>query len=201
MKAFLAGLFFLVLHADGQADVVKADWQFAKEQDDVRVYTGEVQGSKFLAFQAMVEIKAPVEAVLEAIADHASYPQWYDNCKSTELLEMRSPNQAVVRIVIKTPFPLANRDAINQVTINRVDGGAVVDLRSLPNATASVRGLVRMEQASGTWVLEESADATRVIHTYHADPKASVPAWMVNRFVVDGPLRSLSALRKRLESS
>ena len=178
----------------------EADWQPAKTKDGVQVFTGLVPGSKFLAFKATTVIKAPVKAVLAAVTDHAAYPQWYDNCKSTEIIEWREPATALVHIVIKTPFPLSNRDAINQVTVIETPDETRVELTSLPEHIDHVRGLVRMETASGSWQLQPVAEGTRVIHTYHADPRARVPAWMVNRFVVDGPINSLTKLRGRLEN-
>lgn len=188
------GLVLVSLSTPCVADVITADWQRAKQDKGVEVFTGEVVDSKFLAFKAITVIPAPLEAVLAAITDQVGYPEWYDNCKETEVIEYSGPDTAIVRIVIKTPFPLANREAVNQVSVTRVAGGAIVDLKSVPEAQPPVRGLVRMEQASGTWELQETEQGTRVIHTYHADPKAKVPAWIMNRFVVDGPINSLSEL-------
>lgn len=45
-----------------------------------------------------------------------------------------------------------------------------------------------MQIASGSWRLTPTADGTEVVHTYHGDPEIRVPAWLANRFVVDGPI-------------
>ena len=180
------------------AEPIVADWQPAKTKNGVEVSTAEIEGSRFLAFKAYTLIEAELDDVLAAISDHSSYPDWYDNCLAAELVEWIEPDSAVVRIVIKTPFPLANRDAINQVVITRRGSEALVDLTSRPTAMGNVKGLVRMTQASGSWHLRAVPTGTEVTHTYHADPQARVPAWLVNRFVVDGPISSLTNLRERL---
>jgi len=181
------------------ADPIVADWQPAKTKNGVEVSTAEIEGSRFLAFKASTLIEANLDDVLAAISNHSSYPDWYDNCLAAELVEWVEPDSAVVRIVIKTPFPLANRDAVNQVVITRRGSEALVDLTSRPTAIQTVKGLVRMTQASGSWRLRAVEAGTEVTHTYHADPQVRVPAWMVNRFVVDGPINSLTNLKKRLQ--
>lgn len=200
MLRLLCVVGFLLLAGTAQADEVQADWQPAKSKDGVEVLTGTVAGSKFLAFQATTLINAPVSDVLAVLTDHASYPEWYDNCKSTLILDWEEPATALVHIVIRTPFPLANRDAINRVTVVEGKAETRVELSSLPEYIAEERSLVRMHKASGSWQLQPVAQGTRVIHTYHADPRARVPAWMVNRFVVDGPIKTLSKLRRRVEN-
>jgi len=182
-----------------QADPIVADWQPTKTKNGVAVSTAEIAGSRFLAYKAHTIIKASLDDVLAAITDHTGYPEWYDNCLEAELLEWLEPDGAVVRIVIKTPFPLANREAINQVVITRQGSEAMVSLTSRPTAKEPVKGLVRMTRASGSWHLRTVEAGTEVTHTYHADPKARVPAWMVNRFVVEAPIASLTNLRNRLQ--
>lgn len=199
LRAIGLGSALLVGAPAAWPDPIVAEWQPAKTKNGIEVSTAEIEGSRFLAFKAHTVIEAALEDVLAAITDHSSYPEWYDNCLNAELVEWVEPDSAVVRIVIKTPFPLANRDAINQVTITRQGAQVLVDLTSRPTATAEVRGLVRMTTASGSWQLRSVAAGTEVTHTYHADPLARVPAWLVNRFVVDGPINSLTNLKKRLQ--
>ncbi len=184
----------------GGAGAMEADWQPAKEEDGVSVATAKIGNSKFVAFRAETQINASVQEILAVLTDHESYPEWYDNCKETEVIEWGESQSALVRVTIKTPFPLANRDAVNYVTIEPGDNGTMVRMVSLPDRAAEVKGLVRMSVADGSWWLEPNGAGTRVVHFYNADPEARVPAWMVNRFVVDGPIRTLRALRERVEA-
>ena len=74
-----------------------------------------------------------------------------------------------------------------------------VVLASEPNHIPLTRGLVRMQIAKGSWLLTPLPEGTKIVHTYHGDPMIRVPAWLVNRFVVDGPINTLANLRKRVE--
>lgn len=179
---------------------IQGEWQSTKQAQDVHVYTAAVKDSNFLAFKAVTTLPFDLDTVLNAIMDHERYPKWYDNCQSSETLATLSPHEAVLRIVVKTPFPLANRDLINRATVARTAERAVVTLRSEPDFVPEKKGLVRMTRADGFWLLEAVNEGTRVSQVYHADAKAKAPAWVVNRFIVDGPIRSLSNLRIEIET-
>ena len=44
----------------------------------------------------------------------------------------------------------------------------------------------------------KKGNQTRVTLEYHADPEIPIPSWVSNRYVVQGPAKSLSNLKKRL---
>ena len=201
LKQMLACLLIGVLsilmpvQADGEA----LQWQHAKDKNGVAVSTAEVAGSSFLAFKAVTVIHAQMQDILTVLADHAAYPQWYNKVKQAQMIEPYVNDQAVVHIRIQMPFPLADRDTVNQVTVRFEDGNAEVILTSVAGRVPPVKGLVRMTQASGSWLLEPIEDGTRVTHVYHADPEIRVPRWVMNSYLIDGPIKSLVKLRRRIE--
>lgn len=195
---YLAGLLVAVVSSVSAND--KAfDWQPAGDENGVVVYTAKVPGSNFPAFKAVTIMHAEIQDILVTLADHAAYPQWYHRCSEAQMIEPYVNGQAVVRIRVKTPFPLADRDTVNQVTVRFQDGNAHIILTSVPERVPLVKGLVRMTKASGSWALEAIDEGTRVTHIYHADPETRVPGWMMNRYVVDGPIKTLANLRRRVE--
>ena len=183
----------------GERDLDQAIWEPAKEERGVEVFTADIPGSKFLAFKATTVIAAPVGDVLAVLTEHPEYPGWYDNCAEVELIEYQQPDTAFIRVVVKTPFPWADREAVNRVTVVEAEQQTRVVLASVPNHIPSTQGLVRMQMAKGSWLLTPSPEGTKIVHTYHGDPMIRVPAWLVNRFVVDGPISTLVNLRKRVE--
>lgn len=186
-------------HGVGWANEINADWQLAKQDRGVAVYTGAVAGSKFLAFKAVTIVADPLDEVLAVLLDHTKYPLWYANCEQAQVLDVLGTDQTMVRIVVKTPFPLASRETINTVTLTRSEHSARIDLVNAPGAVPLTRGVVRMQTAGGTWVLQTVPRGTQVLQTYHADPQVKMPAWMINRFIIDGPLQSMKNLADRLE--
>lgn len=197
--AACAGLLCWGVHADTAP--AEPQWQSARSKQGVEVFTRVVPGSKFLAFKAVTVMQADIDVILTALADHKAYPQWYANCAGSEVIEWQENSGAVVHVTIKAPFPLTNRDVVNQVMLERGPDHAHISLVSLPRHVPEVEGVVRLTAASGSWRLEaQPGGNTLVTHMYHADPQARTPAWLVNRFVVDGPLKTLANLRQRVEN-
>ena len=93
----------------------------------------------------------------------------YANCEQAQVLDVLGTDQTMVRIVVKTPFPLASRETINTVTLTRSEHSARIDLVNAPGAVPLTRGVVRMQTAGGSWVLQTVPGGTQVLQTYHAD--------------------------------
>ena len=112
---------------------------------------------------------------------------------------MERPNQEeiIVRFVIDAPFPFRDRDSVNRVLIHETDHFVKIALESLSNFSSPTKKHIRMSVSSGHWKLDKKDNQTRVTLEYHADPKIPVPSWISNRYIVQGPAKSLANLKKR----
>ena len=175
------------------------DWSLSLQQDGIEVYTKKVAGSRIDAFKATTMISAEYERVKEVILDYPNYPKWYQDYKKGEILERLSQDIIVVRFVIDAPFPIKDRDSVNRVSVQQTDEHIKVTLESAPTFIPHNNKQIRMTVSSGRWTLEKEGNQTRVTIEYHADPEIPVPSWLSKRYVVQGPAKSLSNLKKRLQ--
>ena len=175
------------------------DWSLSIQQDGIEVYTKKVAGSRIDAFKATTMISAEYERVKEVILDYPNYPKWYQDYKKGEILERLSQDKIVVRFVIDAPFPIKDRDSVNRVSVQQTDEHIKVTLESAPTFIPHNNKQIRMTVSSGRWTLEKEGNQTRVTIEYHADPEIPVPSWLSKRYVVQGPAKSLSNLKKRLQ--
>tara|TARA_Y100001934_G_scaffold235787_1_gene286806 strand:- start:117 stop:554 length:438 start_codon:yes stop_codon:yes gene_type:complete len=144
-------------------------------------------------------ISAEYEKVKEVILDYPNYPKWYQDYKAGEILEQTNQDQIVVRFIINAPFPIKDRDSVNRVSVQQTDEHIKITLESAPTFIPHNNKQIRMTISSGRWTLEKEDNQTRVTLEYHADPEIPVPSWVSNRYVVQGPAKSLSNLKKRLK--
>tara|TARA_B100000131_G_C17993127_1_gene563385 strand:- start:585 stop:1022 length:438 start_codon:yes stop_codon:yes gene_type:complete len=144
-------------------------------------------------------ISAEYEKVKEVILDYPNYPKWYQDYKAGEILEQTHQDEIVVRFIINAPFPIKDRDSVNRVYVRQTDEHIEVTLESAPTFIPHNKKQIRMTISSGRWTLEKEDNQTRVTLEYHADPEIPVPSWVSNRYVVQGPAKSLSNLKKRLQ--
>ena len=174
-------------------------WTLRVEKDGVSVFTQKVKGSQIARFKATTVVEADYEAVKEVILDYPNYPAWYENYKSGTILSDQKSAELIVKFIINAPFPIKDRDSVNQVFINQMDNFITIRLESRPHLVAQTKGQVRMSISSGEWKLIKTGNQTEVSLTYHADPEIPMPSWIANRYVVQGPANSLLNLKKRIE--
>ncbi len=197
MKLFMAVI--LVFTSLLARPAEEEDWTLRVQKDGVSVYTQSVKGSSIARFKATTIIQADYETVKGVILDYPNYPLWYENYKSGSILKYQENEELLVRFIINAPFPIKDRDSVNQVFIKQTDDFIRIRLESRPNSIAQTKGLVRMSLSSGEWKLVKAEDQTLVSLTYHADPEIPIPSWIANRYVVQGPANSLLNLKKRIE--
>ena len=191
--------FLLFLSCGNLIASEQEDWSLSIQQDGIEVYTKKVAGSRIDAFKATTMISAEYERVKEVILDYPNYPKWYQDYKKGEILERLSQDIIVVRFVIDAPFPIKDRDSVNRVSVQQTDEHIKVTLESAPTYIPHNNKQIRMTVSSGRWTLEKEGNQTRVTIEYHADPEIPVPSWLSKRYVVQGPAKSLSNLKKRLQ--
>ena len=174
------------------------DWTLRIQQDDVTVYTKKVADSQINAFKATTLVNADYEKVKQIVLDYPNYPRWYQDYKSGEILEQLNQDEIIVRFVINAPFPIKDRDSVNRVFVQQTDKRIKITLESTPTFIPHNNKQIRMTVSSGHWTLEKKGNQTRVTLEYHADPEIPIPSWVSNRYVVQGPAKSLSNLKTRL---
>ena len=191
--------FLLFLSCGNLIASEQEDWSLSIQQDGIEVYTKKVAGSRIDAFKATTMISAEYEIVKEVILDYPNYPKWYQDYKKGEILERLSKDKIVVRFVIDVPFPIKDRDSVNRVSVQQTDEHIKVTLESAPTFIPHNNKQIRMTVSSGRWMLEKEGNQTRVTIEYHADPEIPVPSWLSKRYLVQGPAKSLSNLKKQLQ--
>ena len=190
--------FSLLLFSTNTTSSEKENWTLRIQQDDVTVYTKKVADSQIDAFKATTLINAAYEKVKQIVLDYPNYPKWYQDYKSGEILEQLNQGEIIVRFVINAPFPIKDRDSVNRVIVQETDERITITLESTPTFIPHNNKQIRMAVSSGKWTLGKEGNQTRVTLEYHADPEIPIPSWVSNRYVLQGPVKSLSNLKKHL---
>jgi hypothetical protein len=163
------------------ASAFGADWELRAEEDGIRVYTRPVPGSPVAAMRAEITILAPVDALLGVLMSQQADVQ-------------------LRYVVTAAPWPVDSRDAIYRYRVSRDAnaGSATIRVDVAPDAHPRQEGYVRVLEAEGRWRLVPAEDATKVTWEMHLDPGGSLPAWLVNRRLVETPLGALRGLRSQV---
>lgn len=178
------------------------DWELAKEKKGIIVYTRLMKGSKFKEYKAISEIDATPSELIDILYNVEEYPEWMYAVASSKIIELDGENIFYVYSEVKLPFPFDNRDQVTKSVIIRDPKSSIqtIEVSIVPDFLPTNKGIVRMNSGRGLWqFIPLENGQTKTIHIFGGDPGGSIPSWVVNMFLVDGPIKTLTGLKKVVE--
>lgn len=187
---------FFVLTLTGFTYSNSERWELAKEKDGVTVFTRNIQNEQLKEFKAVAEVKTNLHTLFTKIKDFKGYPNWVNDCEESYLVEKVSNQNLIYYIKFNTPWPVSDRDAvINFNIIEQTADRIEIQLTNLPERVEEKNKVVRMPKFNASWVLEKIGEnKVKVTHIGFGDPGGSIPTWLANASVVDGPIATIANL-------
>lgn len=175
-----------------------AGWRQVNSRNGVLISARPWAGSSFDEMQAIGDIDASPEAVLAVLDDLPRYPQFMPPTSKAQFLG-RDANTVYYYMEISPPV-IARRDYCIRVGWEHLPGGKLRSFWSADNSGCPPerRGVVRVRENEGEWLLEPIDDGRRTHVTYHChiEVGGAVPAWMVNRVSATELPNVIGAVRK-----
>lgn len=167
----------------------KNEWNLKKDANGITVYTRDYPDSPVKEFLVMTTCNASLESVVTVINDINGYPKWQKACKLVKPIENVKSTSMISYVEITFPWPLNNRDGIwESTTITHNESLYYAEIKSRPELVPEKKGIIRMHNACGYWKVEKlKSGQTKITQQFFADPEGSIPGWVVNLFLVDGP--------------
>lgn len=176
------------------------DWKLAKDEDGIKVYLSEVQGSKYKAYRGVTTIASDVASLRALQEDVDGSCKWIHACAEQKLLKHEGA-ESWVYTRFDMPWPVEARDSVLHVVSEEgADGSVVRKLDGQPQYLPKEDGYTRVASLKGFWKFVPQGDGkVEVTYQVHTEPGGSVPSWLANSFVVEAPFNTLSGLRALAE--
>ena len=179
----------------------QADWELKKEEDGIKVYLREVEGSKIQEYKAEAILDGKVSSYIAVMKDVNSYAELYEHTKEVRLIN-ENDTFHVHYLVTDTPWPVKDRDAVYSSTYSQhYDTKLVrIDMKIETGYEDENDDYVRMEKADGFWLFYQiEPNKVEVTYQMHAEPGGSIPNWVINMFLVDTPIEDIKMLQERAQ--
>jgi hypothetical protein len=179
------------------------NWKLVKQDKYVQVHTASIEGNGFKMIKAAVEIDAPIEKVAAVIMDVDHYEEWGYQCKESKLIKRPKKNEIIFYYISSTPWPVANRDLVSHIVFKKIsDKEMLIESHNIHQYVDPVPDMVRIPKSHARWHLVEiGPNKTRAEYRLELDPGGTVPSWLVNLFISDGPYKTLTAIRAQVMHS
>ena len=198
-KLLLMPLLIFLCGGDVQA---QSAWKLSTEKEGIKVYTSEFPDSKIKAIKVECEVNATASQIVALLMDVNTSADWVYHVKACQLIKQVSPSELYYYSEVNMPWPVANRDFVAHLIVSQdpVTKTVVVDGPCVTGLIPERKGVVRIGNSTGKWIITPgSNDQTKIEYSIHVDPGGHIPAWMVNMFATEGPLRIFEQLKMRVQ--
>lgn len=193
LVALAAALSFPAVGAD------EAGWQLEKDQDGIQIYSRSVDGWSIHEMRGVTRIAGSLSSVVAVINDVAVLHELTDVVAHSEITHRDSDTRYQVYSMMKMPWPISNRDILNQREITQNTSTLTVTITD--TATQDVmppkKDLVRIVKSHQQWTLTPTPDGgVRVESQVLSDPAGPIPSSVINAMSVSTPFKTLSKLKE-----
>ncbi|WMX16587.1 MULTISPECIES: hypothetical protein [unclassified Aureispira] len=198
--SFCALLLTLGLSFSFQISHAQSTWKVAKEKNGVKIETRFIDGWSIKEYRATVYIKTTLEKAVEAYRDPVQRKAFMARSIEVSNLKENSKTDIITYNLGNAPWPVADRDNITHSVFTKTGNQVKVTMKSLPDYIPKKDGIVRVPRSKGYWLfIDQGNGIIKVVQQSVADLGGSVPDWLVNSTIVEGPYDVLLALKRMLE--
>jgi hypothetical protein len=179
------------------------DCELRKSENGINVYACTVQDSKLKSIRADFTLPTSASRLAGYILDINSYTQWQYNMIKAEIVKQDDPNALIYHAEVDAPWPVTNRDLVVELKITQDPLTKVMNFSiiSIPDYIPATDGVIRIPRSEGRWIVTPVGEnQVEVQYSFMVDPGGSIPVWLLNMAVAEGPYKSFSNLIKRIKS-
>ena len=152
--------------------------------------------SIFIIFAGFKEKSLNIDSILKFILDFDNSYKWMYRLEDSKILEKSNDTLFYVYFKMEMGWPLKKRDLVSDVKILSEDNRVTVNLTSTPGYIPLDKNLIRILDSKSTWILSKiDSNKTKVTLQSYAEID-KIPSFVVDMFILDGPLHSMKNLRK-----
>jgi len=176
-------------------------WKLEKDVSGIQVYTRNVGVSSIKEYKAITLIKTSLKSLVNKIIDGEHLKDWNYKTTKSRLLEKKSDNECLVYMYNDLPWPAKNRDHISELKLEVISSLLTkISIKSVPKKLTEKKGVIRVVNFSGFWLLEKTKFGIKVTQQMHGDPGGSLPIFIVNSMLINAPFNTFKRLKEQLDN-
>jgi hypothetical protein len=199
MKRF--SIFLVLLLMFSAFSVEKSDernWALVKKSEHIHVYKKPTSNG-YNAIRIQAKVATSLESFIDFIDRVDRYPDWVYKCQKAENL-LPPPNSSTrYWMVSDFPFPFKDRE-LTIVSDHRVDAQGIYYSSSVAETASKATNNIVITNFKSNWKVTPIAEkAIKIEYEVSTEPGGSIPAWLYNLAVDQGPFRTMQNLKGILE--
>lgn len=186
----------------GQLLAQDGGWKLKKETDGLKVYYRKVDHSNINELKIEAILNGSLSSVVSVLKDVPAYHDWIFKCSYAERLEPAKNTSSLYYCLIDFPWPMDDRDFIARSTLRQdpVSKHIFIDVTGVPKRLSEKQGIVRITEMNYHYELIPMPNGkVKMLYQLHSDPGGSLPAWLVNLAIDNGPVNTVKGMQEMLK--
>ena len=176
-------------------------WNLTKNEDGIQIYTRVKEGSNLKEFKGLMTVKAPLRKIESYLDKPEQFADWQEGITTSRVLQKLSDSSSYVKFTSELPWPMTNRETVSLMTKKKLSKGVVrYEFKGEDKKFSLEEDHIRIRNTEGYWELRTMDEGqVRVEQSFYGDPAGALPTWVINMFIVDGPLQTFKNLKQLAE--
>lgn len=175
-----------------------SDWQLEKDKDGIQVYSRAVDGWNIREIRGVTTFHGTLGSLVAVIDDPAMGPKLNEFVVESKIKQRDSDTRYLLYSRISMPWPLSDRDVLNQRVITQDPNTLAVTI--VDTATQGLmpvnKNLVRIVHSRQQWILVPHKGDVAVELRWLSDPGGPIPSALINTLSVSTPFNTIDELRQ-----
>lgn len=179
----------------------QSDCELRKSEGDILVYACKTPDAKLKLITSTFVLETTPSILVGHLLDIENYSTWQYRMIESQVLKRVSESEIIYRGEVQAPWPVSNRDVvlrlkINQDTVTHVMNFTII---TVPGIFPEKSGVVRVPRSEGKWVVTPiGKNKLKIEYSFVVDPGGSIPGWLVNLTIAEGPFKTFQTLINRI---
>ncbi len=178
-------------------------WELLSDEDGIKTYRETNPARDIVSFRGEATLNTSIEKLAAVLSTPELRKEWVDSLAETHTIERTNALDRIEYVRASVPWPFQDRDFVFrvQITLGQAPESIFIKMNSVDDPREPPHpGVVRGNILHAYYFLKDvstpQAPATQVIVEIAADPKGSIPTWIVNLTQKNWPNNTLHALEK-----
>ena len=180
------------------------DWLLEREKKGIKVFTKKSRWGKLRDSKAeMLLPNTKVDDLVKFLCDFDNYSNWVPRCREAKVLARISDVEFIAYMIFKSPWPVADRDCVLRVRIEKdpATGGVTIRETSEPKYINHRSDVIRIEQMFSNWRIVPQQGGLMVTNEYSTNPGGTIPDWLINTESVDNPYDIFTTIQNKIHTA
>jgi hypothetical protein len=178
----------------------KPSWRFIKETKGIKVYYREIPNQSLNEIKIQTTFDCSLSTIVEALRDVDSYPKWVYKASFSKKVKQISASEMIYYNSLDFPWPLIDRDICIRTKVSQNPKTKEVACVSfaVESALEKYPNHIRIKEFNSNWTFIPLGNLVKGEYVFSSNPGGSIPIWLVNASLEDGPIKTIQNLKKVL---